>query len=179
MTRWKFLVPVTAAAVLFGAALLVHHVSTSVDRDGGDSHNHIDPLDLHDSPPQVVASNAISVILSWRPNSDTSSWDALHRAAPMLTGPLAAAAAAPPNPPPRPVQQWSAWAAANDTISASATVLGEPLIRGDTATVTVAATQTVLHPGGKTTPHRRAVLKVTLTRTANLWRVANYTEETR
>ncbi|MEU7631881.1 hypothetical protein AB0C34_18105 [Nocardia sp. NPDC049220] len=181
MSRWKLLAPLAAAAVLFGGVLLVRYATSSLDStsDGTDSHSHIDPLDPHDSPPEVVACNAISIMLSWQPGPDTSSWEALHRAAPLLTGQLAATASSPPTPLPRQVPQWSSWAAARDTVSTAVSVLGKPTIRGDTATVTVSATQTVLHPGGQITPHRRSVLTVTLAHAENTWRVIRYTEEVR
>lgn len=188
LTGWGLVVVgvVVAAlliATLYTAIQLATPDSGTTTSEGTDAHHtHDNPLSPEHAEPETVATNALSVVFSWQPGRDRSGWDALARAAGngLLTGELAKAAAAEPNPLPRPMSEWAAWARSGDTVTGAAAITGEADVSGTTATVPVLITQTVLHPGGDSTPLTRYPATVTLERDdTGTWRAANYRIEDR
>lgn len=165
------------AAVVF-APTMIRHFTTSKDT-GHDSQAHIDPLDPAGADPSTVAVNALTVAYSWQPATDRSSWDALHRALPLLTAPAETFAQTPPVQPPPPLPQWSAWAAAGDTITAAARAVSSPGVDHSSASVTVTVTQSVLHRDASTTPLSAIVVDVQLVHIGDTWKVAKYVEAVR
>ncbi|WP_194829277.1 hypothetical protein [Nocardia sp. XZ_19_231] len=169
-----------AIAVVVVAAVIVvitRHMVTDPpghDHAGGDSHAHIDPLDPTGATPDTVAINALTIAYTWRPGTDASTWEALHRAAALLTDPLARAAAARPDPAPKALQEWSSWVDSRDQVSAAAAPLAPATVDGDTASVLVRVTQTVLHAGGASTPYSSQVMQVELKQLGETWLMARY-----
>lgn len=175
-----------AVVALIAAVLVVvalnHQRNTSPPPSAGtDSHvEHGDPLAPEGAAPETVASNAMSIMFSWKPAEDESGWDALHRASDLVTGQLAAAAATPPTPLPRPVSEWDSWARSGDVVSASTVVPAgkTATVTGSTAIVPVQISQTVLHPDGDMTPYKKMPATVELTQVNGTWLVDTYRIET-
>lgn len=171
------------AAVL--AVVAINHNRNTAPAPGIGTDSHVDhaehdPLAPEGAAPETVASNAMSIIFTWKPGEDSSGWDGLHRASALLTGDLAAAAATPPTPTPRPVPEWDSWVRGGDVVSASTVPLpGQvPVVTGTEAAVPVQISQTVLHPDGDMTPYKRMTGTVHLTNVDGTWLVNTYRIET-
>lgn len=166
--------PGVAAAVLAAVAvvaLIAVGTTSSEDKGGTDAGFAIDPIS---DDPTSVATVVMAGIYTWQPSVQNSTWDALHAQSAFLTGPIATAAATPPDPAPRPISEWTGWAASDDTVTAAVDASGETVVDGDTATVPVTITQTVLHRSRESTPFTTYTADVTLHRVDDSWTVANY-----
>jgi hypothetical protein len=174
----KLLISVVVAMALLIGAVLIYYLTSdhSASGSGSDSHAHLDPLNPHDANADMVARNTFTVAMAWQPSRDSSTWDALHRAAPMLTGSMSRAAATPPQPSPKPLTEWATWARDGDSVTAAVSTDQPATVDGDSATVTVRVSQIVLHPNGETTPWRHSTLAVRLARVDGVWLVDSYTE---
>lgn len=169
---------IAAVVALLGALLVTVYILDGHGRGSGDDrHNHADPLAPEDASPDIVTRNALTLLYSWNPGSDESSWTALHRAAALTTGPLAAAAATPPDPAPRPIGRWADWARDGDTVTGAVTRLDPPRVDGEHAEVDAVVAQTILHARGGTDPYRRITVTVRLSRVGGTWLVASYREK--
>ncbi|MBY6436119.1 hypothetical protein HQ602_06945 [Rhodococcus kroppenstedtii] len=162
-----------AALIAVGTALVVLTGTTRSEgeRGGTDAGFAIDPV-LGD--PTSVATVVMAGIYTWQPSVQGSTWDALHAQSAFLTGPMATAAATPPTPAPRPISEWAGWARSDDTVTAAVEASGETVVDGDSATVPVTISQTVLHRSRESTPFTTYTADVTLHRVDDAWRVANY-----
>ncbi|MEE2061812.1 hypothetical protein [Rhodococcus artemisiae] len=183
-TTYKTLLLTTAMLGLIGAVIAVvilTRTSSPTPQTGTDSHiGEGDPLSPVGSAPETVATNAMSIVFSWKPATDKSGWDALHRAGDLLTGELAAAAATPPATSPRPVSEWDSWARSGDVVSASTTVSAgrNTTISGSASSVPVDISQTVLHPDGDMTPYTKMTATVELVNVDGTWLVETYRIDT-
>lgn len=183
-TTYKPMILAVAMVGLIGAVIAVvflTRTSAPTPQTGTDSHiGEGDPLSPVGAAPDTVATNAMAIIFGWKPATDTSGWDALHRASDLLTGELAAAAAAPPSTSPRPVPEWDSWARSGDVVSASTTVSAgrSTTLSGSTSSVPVDISQTVLHPDGAMTPYARMTATVDLVNVDGTWLVDTYRIET-
>ncbi|WP_107661074.1 hypothetical protein [Nocardia suismassiliense] len=162
MSKLKIAGALTAVVLVVLGIIAALKLSAGPDHRGTDSHTHIDALDPAHASPDAVAVNALTIIHSWRPGTDDTAWQALHRASALLTDPLARAAKTAPNPPIRPIPQWDSWTRSHDRINAAVTVTEPVVVDGDDATVVARVNQLVLHPGGTTTPYTVSRLQVRL-----------------
>ncbi len=160
------------ALIAVGTAFVVPTGNTtSEDKGGTDADFAINPIT---DDPTSVATVVMAGIYTWQPSVQDSTRDALHSQRAFLTGPMATAAAAPPTPAPRPISEWAGWAASDDTVTAAVDASGETVVDGDTATVPVTISQTVLHRSRESTPFTTYTADVTLRRVDDSWTVANY-----
>lgn len=161
------------ALLAVGTALVVLTGTTrgEGERGGTDAGFAIDPIS---DDPTAVATVVMAGIYTWQPSVQDSTWDALHAQRAFLTGPMATAAATPPDPAPRPIGEWAGWARSDDTVTAAVGASGEAVVEGDTATVPVTISQTVLHRSRESTPFTTYTADVTLRRVDDSWKVANY-----
>lgn len=161
------------ALIAVGTALVVLTCTTSSEgeRGGTDAGFALDPIS---DDPTSVATVVMAGIYTWQPSVQDSTWDALNAQRAFLTGPMATAAAAPPTPAPRPIGEWAGWARSDDTVTAAVDASGEPVVDGDSATVPVTITQTVLHRSRESTPFTTYTADVTLHWVDDWWTVANY-----
>ncbi|MGW5268281.1 hypothetical protein ACWEQ4_06485 [Rhodococcus sp. NPDC003994] len=160
------------ALIAVGTALVVLTGTTSSEDKGGtDAGFALDPIS---DDPTSVATVVMAGIYTWQPSVQGSTWDALHAQSAFLTGPMATAAATPPTPAPRPISEWAGWARSDDTVTAAVEASGEAVVDGDSATVPVTISQTVLHRSRESTPFTTYTADVTLHRVDGSWTVANY-----
>ena len=160
------------ALIAVGTALVVLTGTTSSEDKGGtDAGFALDPVS---DDPTSVATVVMAGIYTWQPSVQESTWDALNSQRAFLTGPMATAAAAPPTPAPRPISEWAGWARSDDTVTAAVDASGEAVVDGDSATVPVTISQTVLHRSRESTPFTTYTADVTLRRVGESWTVANY-----
>ncbi|MFC7962396.1 hypothetical protein [Rhodococcoides kroppenstedtii] len=162
---------VALIAVGTALVLLTGTTSSEDERGGTDAGFAIDPIS---DDPTSVATVVMAGIYTWQPSVQDSTWDALNTQSAFLTGPIATAAAAPPTPAPRPISEWAGWARSDDTVTAAVDASGEPVVDGDSATVPVTISQTVLHRSRESTPFTTYTADVTLRRVGDSWTVANY-----
>ncbi|SFA41660.1 hypothetical protein SAMN05444374_102106 [Rhodococcoides kroppenstedtii] len=183
VSRTTFRAPGVVAAVLaavavvaliaVGTALVVLTGTTSGEgeRGGTDAGFALDPIS---DDPTSVATVVMAGIYTWQPSVQDSTWDALNTQSAFLTGPIAIAAATPPDPAPRPISEWAGWSRSDDTVTAAVEASGETVVDGDSATVPVTISQTVLHRSRESTPFTTYTADVTLHRVDDSWTVANY-----
>ena len=177
---------VTVLAVL--AALMVILAGCGGDTTPGDpdpspssGHDHghelPGPPDPATAGPDVVASQALSMMFTWQPVTDPSSGAALRRAAPWLGGDLAAAASSPSTAAPeRPDPRWDSWRRSGDVVTATADVdAGHIPDTPTTAVRLVTVRQQTLHADGDTTPLTPMRVEATLSRTDSGWRLIAFT----
>ncbi|MFD4351556.1 hypothetical protein ACFWPX_03305 [Nocardia sp. NPDC058518] len=138
------------------------------------------PGTVHKEGPDPVGADAMTVtgmglaaLFSWQPRTDPSPGTGLTRAASWLTGELAAAANGGVANGVAPLPEWARWRESNDVICA---LVDAEQATFDEAETTVAAmvTQQVLHQDGSTTLYRRMHVTVTVTHTAQGWRMSSY-----
>lgn len=172
--------PGVAAAVLAVVALIAVGTALVVltgttrgegERGGTDAGFALDPIS---DDPVSVATVVMAGTYTWQPSVQDSAWDALNAQSAFLTGPIATAAATTPDPAPRPISEWAGWAHSDDTITAAVEPSGETVVDGDSATVPVTISQTVLHRSRESTPFTAYTADVTLRRVDESWLVANY-----
>lgn len=162
------------AAVLIGltAALWADHDhDASTASSPTPSHSHIEGPTLADADPSAAVEMGLAAMFSWQPRTDTSPGAALSRAAPWLTGDLAAAATGASATGQAPLE-WAGWRDSNDIVTAL--VETEPTRLDEKTTVAATVAQQVLHRDGSTTLYRRMQVTVTVTETTQGWRMSSY-----
>lgn len=163
---------VAVAVTLF---LVFRSTSTEDSRTGTDSYETMPDPVAEVSEPVRVGQSALSQIYAWNPAEEPSSWNALHRAAPLLGGKLAEAAATEPDPLPMGLQEWPAWARGRDQITAAVTAIS-PALPGTVGEVRVQyqVQQIVLHVDGQQTPWSTFIITATLNEGPDGWRMTSY-----
>ncbi|TDP31591.1 hypothetical protein [Nocardia ignorata] len=121
----------------------------------------------------TVAQMGLAAMFSWQPRVDPGPGVGLVRAAPWLTGELAAAARNGPAIGLAPLPEWAGWRASNDIVTALVDT-GQAEAGGSGPTVAASVTQQVLHRDGSTTMYRRMRVRVTVTETSQGWRMSSY-----
>lgn len=138
------------------------------------------PSTAHVEGPNPAAADArtvthmgLAAMFSWQPRTDPGPGTGLTRAAPWLTGELAAAANSGVASGLAPLPEWARWRDSNDIVTA---LVDAEQTKTDIAGATVAAsvTQQVLHRDGSTTLYRRMHVTATVTETSQGWRMSSY-----
>ncbi|MBC7299391.1 MAG: hypothetical protein H5T78_00380 [Nocardia sp.] len=138
------------------------------------------PGTAHVEGPDPAAADAVTVtqmglaaMFSWQPRTDPGPGTGLTRAAPWVTGELAAAANSGPANGLAPLPEWARWRDSNDIVTA---LVDAEQTKTDIAatTVTATVTQHVLHRDGSTTLYRRMQVTATVTETSQGWRMSSY-----
>lgn len=135
---------------------------------------HVEGPEPEDADAVTATQMGLAAMFSWQPRTDPGPGAGLVRAAPWLTGELAAAAAG--NGPAielAPLPEWAGWRDSNDIISALVDA-EQPETGGSGPSVAATVTQQVLHHDGSTTMYRRMRVTVTVTETPQGWRMSSY-----
>ncbi|MEV0688274.1 hypothetical protein AB0I35_30895 [Nocardia sp. NPDC050378] len=123
----------------------------------------------------TVTQMGLAAMFSWQPRTDPGPGAGLTRAAPWLTGALAAAAGADPANGVAPLPEWAGWRDSDDIVTAVVdTEQADTDTDGLGATVGATVIQRVLHRDGSTTVYRRLHVTVTVTETPQGWRMSSY-----
>lgn len=172
-----------AGATVGLAAVLI--VLTTVLTDGTEEHRpapdthtpgaaHVEGPEPEGADAETVTQMGLASMFSWRPRTDPGPSAGLVRAAPWLTGELAAAAAG--NSPASglvPLPEWAGWRDSNDIVTAL--VDTDQAGTGESGqAVAATVTQQVLHRDGSTTMYRRMRVTVTVAKTPQGWRMSSY-----
>ncbi|MGW5456590.1 hypothetical protein [Nocardia sp. NPDC003979] len=172
------------AAVIVGIAAVLIALSTvltgGAEESGPapDTHTpgaaHVQGPEPQDADAVTVTQMGLAAMFSWQPRTDPGPGAGLVRAAPWLTGELAASAASSgPASVLAPLPEWAGWRDSNDIVSALVdTEQAETGGSGQTVAATV--TQQVLHRDGSTTMYQRMRVTVTVTETPQGWRMSSY-----
>ncbi|MEV0336920.1 hypothetical protein [Nocardia sp. NPDC050717] len=152
--------------------------------NGADEPGHVPdthtPGVAHVEGPNPEGANALTVtqmglaaMFCWQPRVDPGPGAGLVRAAPWLTGELAASASSGPAIGLVQLPEWAGWRDSNDIVTA---LVDAEQAKPDGSGTTVAATvtQQVLHHDGFTTIYRRMQVTVTVTSTPQGWRMSSY-----
>ncbi|MGC4989883.1 hypothetical protein [Nocardia salmonicida] len=141
---------------------------TASSNPAGDSH--IEGPAPADAEASTAVQMGLAAMFSWQPRTDVAPGAALTRAAPWLSGDLAAASDAPATGQAPP--EWARWRDSNDIVAAL--VETGPTQSEEKTAIAATVTQRVLHRDGSTTLYRRLHVTVTVTKTLQGWRMANY-----
>ncbi|MEV0766514.1 hypothetical protein [Nocardia sp. NPDC050435] len=176
-TRARGLWLALGAAAIIVAGVLAFALTTggSEEHSHGTDHGPLGPTP-ESAEAGAAAKYALTAMFSWQPATDASPGAGLTRAAPWLTGHLAAEAAAPPATGIRPLAEWAGWRAAGDIVTALVTVTATSPPTGGQATAAAQVRQLVQHRDNTTsTPWRDLTVTATLTETPEGWRLSSYT----
>ncbi|UGT54986.1 hypothetical protein [Nocardia asteroides] len=135
---------------------------------------HVEGPEPQDADAVTVTQMGLAAMFSWQPRADPGPGAGLVRAAPWLTGELAASAAGSgPGSVLAPLPEWAGWRDSNDIVTA---LVDAEQGQTDEIGTTVAAsvTQQVLHHDGSTTMYRRMRVTATVTETPQGWRMSSY-----
>ncbi|MFF0546619.1 MULTISPECIES: hypothetical protein [Nocardia] len=171
------------AAVTFGVAAVLIALTTVLvgcaedPRPASGTHT---PGAAHVEGPEPEGADAVTAIqmglaamFSWQPRTDPGPGAGLVRAAPWLTGELAASASSGPASGLAPLPEWPGWRDSNDIVTALIDT-EQATTGGPAATVAATVIQQVLHQDGSTTVYRRMQVTVTAAETPQGWRMSSY-----
>ncbi|MBF6212166.1 hypothetical protein IU487_14100 [Nocardia puris] len=151
---------------------------TEDPRSAPDTHTpgaaHVEGPEPEGADAVTVTQMGLAAMFSWQPRADPGPGAGLVRAAPWLTGELAAAAEG--NGPEKglaPLPEWASWRDSNDIVTALVDA-EQAETGGSGPTVAATVTQQVLHHDGSTTMYRRIRVTVTVTETPQGWRMSSY-----